>query len=222
MSLETLSKPEVDFTDYALEQVNTELEHASPLEIVQWAYETFGDDLIGATNFRETSPVMLALISKINHDIQVVTVRLGHESEKTKTLARWYEATLGLNLAIHGDDIQIAHGAKAVSDRKAELFQREVVERYKPQAILFGLMRQGETEGRENIPIIERRDSFFAINPVANVTPQDVDEFFRLSSYPRNRNYHDPAKGPDQKSECGLHRPRPKQSISDPSLSSLR
>lgn len=205
MSVETLTKPEVEFTDHELDQINAELERADPPEIIAWARDTFGDGLIATTNFGPSSPIMLKFISEVDRTLQVVTVRLGHESEKTKTLTKWYKGLFGLNLAIHGDSIPVAHGAKAVSDRKVELFRREVVNRYEPTAILMGGMRDDDTEGREDTPIIKRQGSFFAIRPVLNVTREEVNDFFALSGYPRNIDYNDEAKGPGQKRECGIH-----------------
>lgn len=206
MSTETLPKPEVEFTDYELDQINTELERMDPLEIIAWSREMFGDGLIGVTSGGATAPIMLKFISEVDRGTQLVNVRLGHESEKTKTLIKWYEGVFGLkNLAIHGDNIPVAHGTQAVSDRKVELFQREVVDRYRPRAILMGGTRDGETEGREDTPIIRRQGSFFAIRPVLNVTRGEVNDFFALSGYPRNIDYNDQAKGPEQKKECGIH-----------------
>lgn len=205
MSTETLSRPEIDFTEHALEQINAELEHADPMEIIHWARQTFGDGLIATTNFGPTSPIMLKFISEVDRRIQLVTIRLGHESDKTKTLTTWYEGAFGLNLEIHGDSTPVAHGAEAISARKVELFQREVVDRYRPKAILMGGMRDGDTEGREDTPIIKRQGSFFAIRPVIGVTRGEVKDFFALSGYPRNIDYNDEAKGPEQKIECGIH-----------------
>lgn len=216
MSTEILTKPEVEFTDHELDQINVELERMDPLEIITWSRETFGDGLIGTTNMNSTSPIMLKFISEVDRSIQLVTIRLGHESHKTKTLTTWYKGVFGLNLAIHGDSTPVAHGAEAVSARKVELFQREVVDRYKPSAILMGGMRDGETKGREHTPIIRRQGSFFAIRPVLNVTREEVDDFFALSGYPRNIDYNDQAKGPEQAIECGIHLTEFNESTSDP------
>ncbi|MBI3494800.1 phosphoadenosine phosphosulfate reductase family protein [Candidatus Saccharibacteria bacterium] len=204
MSTETLPKPEIEFTDYDLDQFNIELEQMDPIERIAWARQRFGDGLIATTAFGLTSPLMLKFISEVDPGIQVVTVRMGHETDKTKTLAKWYEGVFDLNLAVHGDHIQVVHDAEALRARKVELFQREVVDRYQPEAVLFGVMRD-QTVEREAMSYIERRGSFLAINPVLDVTAQEVDDFFKLSGYPKNMNYSDPTKGPDQKMECGIH-----------------
>lgn len=222
MPTETLSKPELHFTDCELEDINAELENIDPLERIRWARETFGESVIGLTAFGPTSPIMLKLISEADPDIQVVTMRFGHESKKTKVLADWYTGLFKLNLSIYEDDRPATQHADIQSARKIEMLDR-VKQDIQPQAILFGMMR-GQTEERDTMPFIERRDGFLAINPVLDITEEQVDDFFKLSGYPKNMNYSDPAKGPDQKLECGLHRPRPRvtQGTYDPSLSSLQ
>lgn len=220
MSTETLSKPELYFTDSELERINTELESVDPLERVRWARQTFGEDVIGLTAFGLTSPIMLKLISEVDPDIRVVTMRFGHESKKTKVLADWYTGLFKLNLAVYEDGRPVTQDADIQSARKVEMLGR-VKEEIQPSAILFGVMR-GQTEERDTMPFIERRDGFLVINPVLDVTKEQVDEFFRLSGFPKNRSYTDPAKGPDQKLECGLHRTRATTSTFDPIVPSLR
>ena len=217
MSTETLSKTEVGFTDFELEQIDAELQSMNPLERVAWARETFGEDLIASTAFGVTSPIMLKLVSEVDPDIQVVTMRFGHENNKTKVLSDWYTGIFKLNRTIYTDNRTHTQDSDIQSSRKVELFDK-VLDEIRPRAVLFGVMR-GQTVERDTMPFIERRGSFLAINPVLDVTPKEVDDFFRLSGYPKNKDYNDPAKGPDQKLECGLHRPRSKERISSPSLS---
>lgn len=203
MSTETLPKAELEFTDYELDQINAEFAKLNPLERIEKAHKIFGSDLIAATTFGPTAPLMLQMISDFDRNIRVVTIRLGHETNKTKVLADWYRLTLGFDLAIYGDDIPISEDAEILRDRKIEIFQ-EMIDDVQPKAVLFGVM-SWQTEERETMPFIERRGSIIAINPVLDVEKEDVDKFFVHTGLPRNINYGDPTKGPDQKSECRLN-----------------
>lgn len=203
MSTETLTKSEVEFTDYELDQINAEFAKLKPLERIELARAMFGKDLIASTAFGPTSPLMLELISKVDHNIQVVNIRLGHENNKTKILADLYKWAFKLNLSIHGDDSPISDDIEVLRGRKKHLFQQEVVNRYQPKAVLFGAM-QWQTEARESMRFVERRGSFLAINPVLDQREEDVDRCFVRTGLPINIDYLDPTKGLDQKKECGL------------------
>ncbi len=174
MSTETLSKPESGFTDFELEQINAEFAQLNPLERVEKASDIFGDDLIATTTFGPTAPLMLQLVSDVNPDIRVVTIRLGHETKKTKVLADWYAATLGFNLAVYGDDIPLTDQIELQRDRKVELFQ-EMIDDVQPKAVLFGVMHW-QTDERATMPFVERRGSIIAINPVLDIEKRDVEE----------------------------------------------
>lgn len=59
-------------TDSLLQSVNEELSTKDTLDMIRWAYDMFGDDLVYACSFGAEAIVLIDLISKVRSDAQII------------------------------------------------------------------------------------------------------------------------------------------------------
>jgi phosphoadenosine phosphosulfate reductase len=188
---------------------NRELAKLSPAERIRWAIDQFDKQIVLSTTFGPTAPALLKLATDILPNIPVVNVRHGYETSRTLELIDWYKDNLSLNshtyrapkLPVPAEDTPEFEEFKRKT--KVEPFQRMLNE-LRPAVYLSGVMRW-QSAYRRDLAFIENKGSVIAINPVLDMTKQQVDEFFSRTGLPRNRDYYDPAKGVRQDGECGCN-----------------
>lgn len=204
MSPEILKQPNLD-----LGQVNNEFAELELADRVARANELFAGRIILPTTFGPTAPVMLEAVTKAIPDITVINIRHGHETERTLELAEYYRDELELDLRLY-EAPRLTVPKEGTPDFeefqrkiKVEPFQR-ALDDLKPLAYFSGVMRWQTTE-RQSMPFVQNKGSVFAINPVLDLTEEDVSTFFERTGLPRNDDYFDPTKGEKQKNECQLN-----------------
>lgn len=195
--------------DFEEARLNVEFAKLNPMQRIARAHELFGDGLILATSFGPTSPFLLQVACSIAPDIPVVNIRHGYETKHTQEFAQWYIDTFGLNIHIYQAE------KRPIPPEHTEAFnrfQREIkVDQFQKakddleaKAYLSGRM-YWQTEQRKTIPFVERKGSIFAINPLLDMTEEDVEDYLEVSGLPKNTDYFDPTKGESQKKECQLN-----------------
>lgn len=205
---ETLLAPSID---RHIATLNAEFALLSPRERIRLAYQLFGDQLVLATTFGPTAPVLLQQATETVPDIPVVSVRHGHETDMTLAHAEFYANHFDLNLKIYepNEDAEPRPADVDASDfqwrAKIEPFGRALAEQG-ALAYISGAM-DWQTSERPDWPFIERQHdgAVIAVRPLLDVTAGEVDHFFKETGLPRNTDYYDPTKGPDQKQECKLN-----------------
>lgn len=203
---ETLLAPSID-RDIAT--LNAEFAVLSPRERIYLAHQLIGDRLVLATTFGPTAPVLLQQAVEVVPNIPVVSVRHGHETETTLEHTDFYTRRLNLNLRIYepNADIEARRPDVDASDfqwrAKIEPFQR-ALDDHGALAYISGAMAW-QTEERPNWSFVEQRGDILVFHPLLDVTKDQVDDFFEVTELPRNTDYYDPTKGPDQKQECKLN-----------------
>jgi phosphoadenosine phosphosulfate reductase len=206
MPTETISRPtgEVGAAD-----LNLAFAELTPTERIERAAELFAGQLVVASSFGPTAPVLLERVKEVAPDTPVVTIRHHHETLKTLELISWYEREFDLDLRIYdAPAIPIPlDGTPAFAEFqqrvKVEPFQ-EMLDELRPQAYLSGVMRW-QSPSRADLPIVEGRGAVIAINPIADLSQAAVESFFAETGLPRDDTYFDPTKGRDQNQECGLN-----------------
>lgn len=213
MSPETRTKPCFEVSKKLdLAELNQEFSYLNPLERIEKSYELFGDCLVLPTTFGPTAPLMLTLAKEVIPGIQVVTIRHGYETIETLEMAKIYAEELDFIPAIYqAPRLPIPlEGTPEFDEFQRQLkvvpFQ-QILDELQPKAYFSGVMRW-QTPERERMPFIQDKGSVIAINPVLDVTEQQVNEFFERTGLPKNTDYFDPTKGIDQKSECQLNTAR--------------
>lgn len=208
---ETLERPQVDqpLSNFEIEDWNETFVGLSPAERIEAAYERLGERLIAASSFGPTSPVMLQAVSETAPGTPVVYVRTHHETLKTFKLVDVYKQEFDLDLRIYDAPVRRLprYGSPAFEE-----FQREVkVEPFQKAikdlgalAFMSGRMHW-QSESRSDLEFVERKGDIVVINPVVDVSEDQVEEFFNETGLPRDENYFDPTKGERQNLECQLN-----------------
>lgn len=195
--------------DIDLQSLNREIEHLPARERVRHVHDLLGDGLILSTSFGPTAGVMLRLATEVCPEIRVITVRHGHETQRTLEAAEHYIEAFDLNLKIYeAPKMDVPEeGTPAFEEFKRKVkmepFQRALDEE-RPMAWLSGVMR-GETEQRKTFDFAMNRNGLPAVYPILDWEETYAEEFCLAHGLPLNRDYYDPAKGRSQKQECGLH-----------------
>jgi len=195
--------------DRDIATLNAEFEALSPRDRILLSRQLFGERLVLATTFGPTAPVLLQQAAEAAPGMAVVSVRHGHETDKTLEHAEFYTHRFNLRLHIYEplDDINLPPKPPEASDfqwrAKIEPFQRALNE-HNALAYISGAM-EWQTPERKDWSFVEQRGDVLAIHPLLDVSADDVDRFFEETGLPRNTDYYDPTKGPDQKQECKLN-----------------
>ncbi len=213
MSTEKLPQPDKGFednvVDFEVARLNAEFAELNPMHRIELAHKLFGDDLVLATTFGPTAPFLLQVGSSVDPNIKVVNIQHGYETEETKRIAQWYIDEFNLNVKVYkSPKLPIPpEGTEAFEEFqqkvKVEPFQK-MIDDLQPKAYLSGIMDWQTTE-RKGVPIVQRKGSVLAINPLLGLTERDIDHYLEVCNFPKNSDYFDPTKGAGQKKECQLN-----------------
>jgi len=196
-------------TDFDLREINSQFAELNPIQRIATAQELFAGNIVLSTTFGPTAPVMLRLVTGVAPDIPVINIRHWHETDRTKDLAGHYTERLQLNLKIYDapklliPEDGTPEFAEFQRRIKVEPFQ-QMLDDLQPTAYFSGAM-SWQTAERRDMAFVEHRGSVLVVNPILDLTKEDVDIFFELTGLPRNNDYFDPAKGVTQKIECRLN-----------------
>ncbi len=212
MSIESYAPAEFERTSLDEAQIadlNDEFSELLPVERIEKAAELFAGRLVLSSSFGPTAPLLLKLTDEAAAEIPVVTIRHGHETDRTLELADWYQEAFGFDLKVYkAPYFEIPpEGTEAFTEFQQQVKIgpfKDMLNQLRPQAYLSGAMRW-QTDWRAELPFVQDKGSALAIYPLADIDPEAVDDFFNETGLPRNNDYFDPAKGSDQKSECGLN-----------------
>lgn len=209
-------------TSSEIEQANSTLRNAPPIEVVRWAIGRAAGRVIVSTNFRPYEAVVLHLVTQVQPDIPVLWVDHGYNRPATYRHAEDLKRRLGLNLkpflpkltAAHYDSV---HGGmpepapeneeriKAFSTvMKLEPFQRGM--RELAPTIWITALRKVQNPNRAGLDIVSDDSNFGSVkvSPVFHWSDAQMEAYLQEHNLPNEWDYFDPAKA-DDKRECGLH-----------------
>jgi phosphoadenosine phosphosulfate reductase len=210
-----------------IEQANARFETSDATEVVAWALEHFGDDIILASSFQDA--VLIDLAVKVAPQMKVVFLDTGFHFPETLAYMRRLRDVYNLNLDVVEsglDDATSPCGSPNCCElRKVVPLNRALEGK---AGWITGLKRV-DTPERANAPIVSWDEGrrIVKINPMATWTDDDVDDYVAKHNLARHPlNYvgyisigcapttrpvapgEDPRAGrwPDSdKTECGLH-----------------
>ena len=204
-------------------------ETAHPSEILRWAGERFGEDLVVTASFGDA--VLAHLVSRALPDAEIILLDTGYLFAETMWFAEQLRDELGINLRIVGPP----------PDAEPNLWQRDTtaccaVRKVAPLAeVLAGKrawvtgLRRADSPTRAEAPIVhyDALRDVIKINPLATWTDAQVDHYRAVELLPENpltelgypsigcwpctrpvREGDDPRAGRwagSDKTECGLH-----------------
>jgi phosphoadenosine phosphosulfate reductase len=212
-----------------LDQLSDSFEDAHPLDVLRWAGDQFGDELLVSASFGDA--VLVHLVSQAIPDAEVVLLDTGYLFAETKWFAERLRREFGLNLrVVHPradvEPDQWQHDPDGCcAARKVEPLQRALVGK---RAWVTGL-RRADSPTRADAPIVHL-DPFRGvtkINPLATWSDAEVAHYTQIEQLPEHpladRGYasigcwpctrsvapgDDPRAGRwagSAKTECGLH-----------------
>lgn len=164
---------------------------------VEWAAETFGEQLFLSTSFGVQSAVMLNMVNSVIPGIPVVFVDTGYHFPETYTFAEELTERLKLNLKIYQPTITAARqealwgkrweqgleGINAYNQlNKVEPMNRAVSE-LDAKAWLSGL-RRTQASTREKLGIVQKQNKTFKVHPIADWTDRDIYQYLTKHDLP--------------------------------------
>jgi phosphoadenosine phosphosulfate reductase len=172
----------------SLDRVSDSFEDAHPLDILRWAGDTFGDDLLVTASFGDA--VLVHLVSRAIPGAEIVLLDTGYLFAETT----WYADRLR---TAYGLDVRIVHPLAGVQPdqwqhdtdgcctaRKVEPLQRALAGR---RAWVTGL-RRADSPTRADAPIVHL-DPFRGvtkINPLATWSDDDVSHYSQIELLPEH------------------------------------
>ncbi len=173
-----------------LDAVNEQLADASPTQIIQWAVDTFGDDIMLTSSFGVGAAVMLHLVSSIKQDVSVVAIDTGYLFPETYQFANQLTEQLGLNVhwfapRLSTAHIEAVHGrlwekGDAEYDQYFQLTKGEPMARALKQlnakAWIAGLGAK-QTAFRATLRAVELQGDTIKIHPILKWTAKEKYEY---------------------------------------------
>lgn len=203
-------------------------ENSTPHEILRWAGETFGDDLVVTASFGD--PVLAHLANSVLPGVDIVLLDTGYLFAETEWYADDLRRRFGLNLrTVHPlpdveRDVWQTDTDACCEARKVEPLQRALAGK---RAWVTGV-RRADSPSRANTPVVfdDLLRAVTKINPIAAWSDDDVATYTAMHELPAHpltdRGYPSigcwpctrPAAADDPragrwagtgKTECGLH-----------------
>jgi phosphoadenosine phosphosulfate reductase len=215
------------FTDDELAELNVEFERLPATKIVQWAADSFGPLMGLAASM--TDAVLIDLAVEVAPAIEVVFIDTGYHFPETLETVERVRRRYGLNLRImtvapHDQELWKVDPGNCCSAVKVGQLDRALA----GKAAWMSGLRRDEAPSRATAPIVGRDlRGLVKVNPLANWTAADVDEYIERHDVPVNpltlQGYpsigcmpctrpvapgEDPRSGRwagRDKTECGLH-----------------
>jgi len=200
-----------------LDAANAELQHKTPVEIVQWAIEQ-NRKLIVTTKFGQHSAALLHLVTEQKPDTPVLWTDHGYNTPATYLFADKLIKQLALNMKIYTPEVTSArrdalmNGVPDIGDPLHEEFTRQVklepfgraFDELQPDLWLTGI-RKDQTAFRESLDIVTlTKRGIYKVAPLFNWTEIDLEGYLYENDLPTEADYFDPTKVLSDR-ECGLH-----------------
>ncbi|MFK7984393.1 MAG: phosphoadenylyl-sulfate reductase [Sandaracinaceae bacterium] len=185
-----------------LDATHDALDGADAEEVVRWAAERWGEQLVMTSSFGAHSALMLHLASRVMPRIPVIFLDTGYLFPETYQFADQLTARLGLRLHVVTPKITAARQealygrlydgdeddlARYHEINKVEPLQRALVE-LGAGAWLAGL-RSDQTSFRAGLRRVERQNGIYKVHPILRWTKADVDEYLDLYDLPHHPLY---------------------------------
>ena len=183
-------------TDY--ETLNQSLERKDSLEVLKWAYTTFGDELVYACSFGAEGMVLIDLISKIKKDAKIVFLDTDFHFKETYSLIdevkdRYPSLDIQLTksdltpeeqAAEYGDKLWTTNADLCCKLRKLIPLEREL---NKHKAWISGLRRE-QSPTRVNTQFVNQDNRFNSIKicPLIHWTEEEIWMYIKLHKLPYN------------------------------------
>lgn len=178
LTYNTWSEPTIDF--------EVDETYKGALDVIKWAYEQYGNDVIYACSFGIEGIVLIDLISKVKPDAEIVFLDTNaHFKETYETIDRVKERYPSLNIIMKQPKITLEEQVKQYGDKLWETDPNKCcqIRKLNPlnevlsgaKAWISGLRRE-QSETRKNVNFINKDNRFQSIKicPLIHWTWKDV------------------------------------------------
>lgn len=185
-----------EFTYYSITEAqyadfNGELEKRDTLDVIRWAFDTFGDEVVYSCSFGAEGMVLLDLISKVKRDARIIFIDTHVHFQETYELIERVkqrypvlniqsvepELTLERQSAEYGGELWLSQPDVCCRLRKVEPLAREL----KGVRAWFSGLRREQSPSRANTQIINKDDKFHSIKicPLVRWTWEEIWTYIR-------------------------------------------
>ena len=189
-------------TKYNLEKFNEELINLSSLEMLEWALQTFQNNLAFTTSFGIQSSVLLHLIqsSSLKNEVKIFWIDTGYLPKETYLYANTLINKLSLNITILQSEISPAHmeamygklwESKRVEDinkyhqiRKVDPLDN-ALKKYSINCWGSGVRAQ-QTTNRGKMKFIELIRDTLSIRPLLGWSQKDIFYYMKEKNLPQH------------------------------------
>jgi phosphoadenosine phosphosulfate reductase len=182
-----------------LEEFGDNVDDVSAEELVAWAKERFGKDLILSSSFGADSAVMLHLATQIVPDITVLFVDTGYLFPETYRFAESLRDRLGFRLHVVGPTMTAARQEALYGNlwEQGEEGVRRYLEINKVEPMKRGLRELGargwisgvrahQTEHRRGLSRIKVQDGCVKLHPILDWNRAQVDQYLLDHQLPKH------------------------------------
>lgn len=181
----------------ALREHSVRLETASPLEVITWAVETYGDKLCMATAFGPEGCVILHFLAQVRPETYVFNLDTGYQFQATLDTRDRIAQRYGIEVELRKPELSVAQyervnggpvyktdSNRCCFDRKIRVLHKSVVGR---TAWISGI-RRDQSEHRAGAPIVgwDKKFGLAKISPLATWTKKDVWGLIAKQDIPYN------------------------------------
>ncbi len=194
----------------SLDQANPYLEGLNEVDRIVWANREFGSSLVLTTSFGTYSAVMLHLVRTHAPNTPIISVDTGHNAE---TLAFAEKLIQQLDIQVEryripappASTMQPAETPEEYLQRAKVDILEQALKKHGTRAWMSGVQRN-ETDHRKEFQfLMQRADGLYKFHPLLDWDSRKLFSYCKKFGLPVNDDYFDPAKGKDQKQECGIH-----------------
>jgi phosphoadenosine phosphosulfate reductase len=180
------------------QSINRRLADKDTLDVIKWAYKTFGDDLVYACSFGAEGMVLIDLISKVRKDASIIFLDTHFHFRETyqliETIRNKYpqlqidamqpDLTVKEQAERYGDELWKHQPDQCCNMRKIVPLQRGLS---KAKAWITGLRRE-QSPTRANTQYVNQDNKFKSIKicPLIHWTWDDVWMYIKLHELPYN------------------------------------
>ena len=187
-----------DFVSAPIGSVSAEPpEQSSPRQILRWAVETYGQDLLMTSSFGMNGVALIHMLQEITRIIAILFIDTGYHFPETLKTKQRIEARYGVRIQVLNPRLSIKDQAQMYG---LDLFERSpnlcctlrkiqplrrALKQLQPQAMVNARSRF-QAKARQDLPVIERAMSPVRIHPLALWSHQQIEDYVRSNGVPYN------------------------------------
>ena len=187
---------------YNLRELNKELINLSSLEVLEWGFDKFGNNLAFTTSFGIQSSVLLHLIhsSSLKNKVKIFWIDTGYLPEETYLYADMLINKLSLDIDILQSEISPAHmeakyGKLWESDNEDDINKyhqlrkidplEDALKKYSINCWVSGVRAQ-QTDNRSKMKFIELVRGRLSLRPILGWTQKEIFYYMEENKLPQH------------------------------------